>query len=742
MRSKGWGLLTIAAAVMAACGGADEARVADTKNPDMKVPWNEDGGATDLTAELSPEDLSDATDLEPADVVPGEVETPCMPYCEGKECGDDGCGESCCECAGEQDICLDGECACMPACIGMECGDDGCGGECGDCPVGWFCDGTNCTKDPCEPDCEGKECGDDGCEGSCGECPGPQDACNDGACVCVPLCGGLECGPDGCGGECGQCLAEQTACLDGFCVCVPDCEGKTCGGDGCLGWCGDGECLDADGDGVADDEDAFPDDPDEWADSDGDGVGDNADDDDDNDGLTDVEEGEFGLDCYLTDPLNPDTDFDGVIDSADAYPTDPFPAFLIMQQNDGTMAAFITDGEGGFQEPIPVGDDLGWACAAQETCSPACPPGKHCEVKVCVNDEPNQCPEACGEDFVCRGLQYRYITIASFEGTGSMDFIAHSWPKKQSGTYSVYLFYRLDQGGAFPQVYLGEVEDPLAGIVADVNSDFRFDFVKFWKEQPGNISEGGGYSFIGGGPIPEAPCVVGDSPDQGCSFALVDPAFDVTAQVANQWGMPWSKQAQDMDQDGNLDIVFGTYKTGGPSDTKIYLMLGNGNGTFDPPQMMFTHPGSKGPANSFMFADFTGDKIGDVLLGLDDDGDAGSAWLYTGTGGGSFVADGVKVFDINTDCDSGCSDKYGVSAGARPFDFNFDGHLDVVVGYHYCEGNPSCNVHNQGQDSKLLLILGNGDGTFQEPTVIHQALGSTEATAYAIPTRICPWYNF
>ncbi|NEX16731.1 MAG: hypothetical protein C1943_08905 [Halochromatium sp.] len=37
------------------------------------------------------------------------------------------------------------------------------------------------------------------------------------------------------------------------------------------------ERPDGDGDGVPDDEDPFPDDPDEWADEDGDGVGDNAD---------------------------------------------------------------------------------------------------------------------------------------------------------------------------------------------------------------------------------------------------------------------------------------------------------------------------------------------------------------------------------------------------------------------------------------------------------------------------------
>jgi hypothetical protein len=47
---------------------------------------------------------------------------------------------------------------------------------------------------------------------------------------------------------------------------------------------------DRDGDGVPDDQDAFPDDPTEWRDSDGDGVGDNADSDDDNDGVLDVQD--------------------------------------------------------------------------------------------------------------------------------------------------------------------------------------------------------------------------------------------------------------------------------------------------------------------------------------------------------------------------------------------------------------------------------------------------------------------
>ena len=70
-----------------------------------------------------------------------------IPSCEGKECGDDGCGESCGECVGNQDLCVEGSCICMPDCAGSECGDDGCGGSCGSCSLDENCQqGTCVTK--------------------------------------------------------------------------------------------------------------------------------------------------------------------------------------------------------------------------------------------------------------------------------------------------------------------------------------------------------------------------------------------------------------------------------------------------------------------------------------------------------------------------------------------------------------------------------------------------------------------
>jgi len=58
---------------------------------------------------------------------------------------------------------------------------------------------------------------------------------------------------------------------------------------------------DSDGDGVADAEDVFPDDPTEWADWDGDTFGDNRDEDDDNDRMSDTWEKQYGLDFHVSD---------------------------------------------------------------------------------------------------------------------------------------------------------------------------------------------------------------------------------------------------------------------------------------------------------------------------------------------------------------------------------------------------------------------------------------------------------
>jgi hypothetical protein len=78
-----------------------------------------------------------------------------------------------------QKWCQSGACVCKPACDGKVCGDDGCGGKCGDCKVAEQCTAGACV---CKPDCTGKVCGDDGCGGKCGDCKA-DETCTAGACV-------------------------------------------------------------------------------------------------------------------------------------------------------------------------------------------------------------------------------------------------------------------------------------------------------------------------------------------------------------------------------------------------------------------------------------------------------------------------------------------------------------------------------------------------------------------------------
>jgi hypothetical protein len=146
-----------------------------------------------------------------------DADTCCFPHCEGKECGNDGCGGSCGECGDEEMCAGEGLCVCVPDCDGKQCGSDGCDGSCGDCPAQYTCTGAGLCE--CVPDCGGKICGDDGCGGSCGDCA-LNHVCTDAfICVCVPNCLDKECGDDGCGAPCGACdpgtICTFGACQDG-----------------------------------------------------------------------------------------------------------------------------------------------------------------------------------------------------------------------------------------------------------------------------------------------------------------------------------------------------------------------------------------------------------------------------------------------------------------------------------------------------------------------------------------------
>ena len=182
----------------------------------------------------------------------------CVPDCDGKCCGPDGCGGVCPDDCTGKESCDRDTCRCGEA---RECETND------DCPKDYWCDRTDwrCRRIECIPNCTGKCCGPDGCNGTCPDyCPQgyychlASCECRRGGCItdadcratqcciqgsCTNMqCGAFECGPDPvCGKECGPCPhgyhCDQGTCVrDVFCAADADCMATQC--------CMNGVCVD------------------------------------------------------------------------------------------------------------------------------------------------------------------------------------------------------------------------------------------------------------------------------------------------------------------------------------------------------------------------------------------------------------------------------------------------------------------------------------------------------------------
>jgi formylglycine-generating enzyme required for sulfatase activity len=220
---------------------------ADTKDgkdaedvPDVVLPTCGDGKCNGIeTCDSCPADCGDCCGNQACDYE--ETCDTCPADCGGPCCGQGGCqtefGEDKCSCPED----------CGDPCADQECGDDGCGGSCGDCAFlygeQYVCDGGDCV---CMSACGGKECGPDGCDGTCGSCQAPT-VCANGICI---GCGDGECGagehkcncPEDCSGGCSGCCAG-TECKTENTLTFCGSGGEACdectGGEQCVG----GNCL-------------------------------------------------------------------------------------------------------------------------------------------------------------------------------------------------------------------------------------------------------------------------------------------------------------------------------------------------------------------------------------------------------------------------------------------------------------------------------------------------------------------
>lgn len=489
---------------------------------------------------------------------------------------------------------------------------------------------------------------------------------------------------------------------------------------------GTGECeVDTDMDGVNDCDDACPEDPEQWTDADEDGVCDevldecpedpegwadtnddglcNGDDDADGDGILNGEEMIYGEDCAVSNPNKADSDNDGIPDPEDLYPLDPFPVFILFRNDLGTIDMVLSNGDGTFQDPIEIGDPFGGNA-----------------------DNP----------------AYRYLgfAISDWNNDGRVDFLAigDADPADPDNLRDLWWFDRVNNPDTVSQRLIDpELDRGIFGTTADMDNDDLVDLVALQQNKPNYISEAWLYSYTNQGNVETTNCAYSDDPanPDDCLFVR-QLAVDITAWASGQWIVRHSADAVDVNGDDFRDIVLIRHSSGGNSSIPVTLLSGNGDGTLQAPgAALFTHNQSgQSPANSMVFADFDNDGIGDLQLGLDDDGDAGSMWFYPGiVNGGNYswnVGGAFESFDLNpsNEANNG-GEGTGVTASAKTFDFDFDGNMDVMVGYN--------TQTPWAAPSQTVYLSGNGDGTFAPAEVVRVFPDSTFGQAFQIPKRIC-----
>lgn len=153
--------------------------------------------------------------------------------------------------------------------------------------------------------------------------------------------------------------------------------------------------------------------------------------------------------------------------------------------------------------------------------------------------------------------------------------------------------------------------------------------------------------------------------------------------------------AGDLGGAGGADVI-------GISDNTLTVYLGKGDGTFTAPGVAYALP-----ANTSVFSILLGDVNGDGKTDITLIGN--NVTVFLGNGDGT-----LKAPIISSGVPSGCDQN------AAEGDFNGDGKVDLAIG-----NGSECT----GSGGATILLLGNGDGTFQASTIAIPEVGGPLAAA-------------